>query len=129
VVKTIYILFIFLATSQDTWDLPRPQIEPVPKHRILTSGPPGSRREFLYTRQATTTVATTNVSTEFQPKQKHWWMEAEAGRRSGVHYVGGDLFSNGLGSRVRADEPLQPLKVIQPELSLLMEELTHMTQK
>ena len=79
-VKTIYILFIFLATSQDTWDLPRPQIEPVPKHRILTSGPPGSRREFLYTRQATTTVATTNVSTEFQPKQKHWWMEAEAGR-------------------------------------------------
>ena len=56
-------------------------------------------------------------------------MEAEAGRRSGVHYVGGDLFSNGLGSRVRADEPLQPLKVTQPELSLLMEELTHMTQK
>ena len=42
---------------------------------------------------------------------------------------GGDLFSNGLGSRVRADGPLQPLKVIQPELSLLMEELTHMTQK
>ena len=96
---------------------------------VFLSGPPGSRREFLYTRQATTTVATTNVTTESQPKWKYWWTEVEAGRRFGVHYVGGDLFSNGLGSRVRADGPLQPLKVIQPELSLLMEELTHMTQK
>ena len=96
---------------------------------VFLSGPPGSRREFLYTRQATTTVATTNVTTESQPKWKYWWTEVEAGRRFGVRYVGGDLFSNGLGSRVRADGPLQALKVIQPELSLLMEELTHMTQK
>ena len=55
---------------------------------VFLSGPPGSRREFLYTRQATTTVATTNVTTESQPKWKYWWTEVEAGRRFGVHYVG-----------------------------------------
>ena len=44
-------------------------------------------------------------------------------------YAEGNLSSNRRGSRVRADEPLQPLKFIQAEVAPLMEELTHMTQK
>ena len=121
--KTIYILFIFWPQLMTRGIFPNHRWNPC-WNRVLTTGPPGkSRRVYLY------------------PARQQQWMNSSLSRNTGgwrwrrvgdlgcTVYAEGNLSSNRRGSRVRADEPLQPLKFIQAEVAPLMEELTHMTQK
>ena len=74
-----YLYFIyFLATTHDTWDLPQPQMEPRLKQSLDHWTTREIQKGVSLPRQAT-------AMDEFQPKQKYWWMEVEAGGRSGVH--------------------------------------------